>query len=178
MDRGACQATVHGIPRVRYDLVTKPPPPPSSFYMFSSKEYNQSHFSTDHLLISTCRVISCVVGRGCLLWLVHSLGKTVSLCLATFCYSKAKLACNSSCLLTSYFYIPVSYDKKDFFFLVLVLEGLAHKGSFSQSCFSSRHVWTWELDHKKAECQRIDVFKLWCWRRLLRVPWTARRSIQ
>ena len=27
---------------------------------------------------------------------------------------------------------------------------------------------------KKAECQRIDVFELWCWRRLLRVPWTAR----
>ena len=31
---------------------------------------------------------------------------------------------------------------------------------------------------KKAECQRIDSFKLWCWRRLLRVPWTARRSNQ
>ena len=31
---------------------------------------------------------------------------------------------------------------------------------------------------KKAECQRIDVFELWCWRRLLSVPWTARRSIQ
>ena len=31
---------------------------------------------------------------------------------------------------------------------------------------------------KKAECQRIDAFKLWCWRRLLRVPWTARRSDQ
>ena len=31
---------------------------------------------------------------------------------------------------------------------------------------------------KKAECQRIDVFKLWCWRRLLRVLWTARKSIQ
>ena len=30
----------------------------------------------------------------------------------------------------------------------------------------------------KAECQRIDVFELWCWRRLLRVPWTARRSNQ
>ena len=29
---------------------------------------------------------------------------------------------------------------------------------------------------KKAECQRIDVFELWCWRRLLRVPWTAGRS--
>ena len=34
--------------------------------------------------------------------------------------------------------------------------------------------WTW----KKAESWRIDAFKLWCWRRLLRVPWTARRSNQ
>ena len=31
---------------------------------------------------------------------------------------------------------------------------------------------------KKAECQRVDAFELWCWRRLLRVPWTARRSNQ
>ena len=31
---------------------------------------------------------------------------------------------------------------------------------------------------KKAECRGIDAFELWCWRRLLRVPWTARRSIQ
>ena len=31
---------------------------------------------------------------------------------------------------------------------------------------------------KKAECQRVDTFELWCWRRLLRVPWTARRSNQ
>ena len=31
---------------------------------------------------------------------------------------------------------------------------------------------------KKAECRRIDAFKLWCWRRLLRVPWTARRLNQ
>ena len=35
-------------------------------------------------------------------------------------------------------------------------------------------IWT----IKKAECQRIDTFALWCWRRLLRVPWTARRSNQ
>ena len=35
-------------------------------------------------------------------------------------------------------------------------------------------IWT----IKKAECQRIDAFELWCWRRLLRVPWTARRSSQ
>ena len=31
---------------------------------------------------------------------------------------------------------------------------------------------------KKAECRRIDAFELWCWRRLLRVPWTGRRSNQ
>ena len=31
---------------------------------------------------------------------------------------------------------------------------------------------------KEAECRRIDAFELWCWRRLLRVPWTARRSNQ
>ena len=36
--------------------------------------------------------------------------------------------------------------------------------------------WSWTL--KKAEHQRIDTFELWCWRRLLRVPWTARRSNQ
>ena len=35
-----------------------------------------------------------------------------------------------------------------------------------------------ELNCEKAEHQRIDVFELWCWRRLLRVPWTARRSNQ
>ena len=35
---------------------------------------------------------------------------------------------------------------------------------------------SWTL--KKAECQRIDAFELWCWRRLLRVPWTPRRSNQ
>ena len=36
-------------------------------------------------------------------------------------------------------------------------------------------VW---LVYKKAECQRINAFELWCWRRLLRVPWTTRRSNQ
>ena len=35
---------------------------------------------------------------------------------------------------------------------------------------------TWTI--KKAECRRIDAFELWCWRRVLRVPWTARRSNQ
>ena len=40
------------------------------------------------------------------------------------------------------------------------------------------HTHTHTHTIKKAELQRINAFELWCWRRLLRVPWTARRSIQ
>ena len=52
----------------------------------------------------------------------------------------------------------------------------ADKGLYSQSYgFSSKHqkygYESWTI--KKTECQRIDTFELWCWRRLLRVPWTA-----
>ena len=55
----------------------------------------------------------------------------------------------------------------------------ADKGPSSQGYgFSSSHIWMWELTIKKAECWRTDAFELWCWRRLLRVPWTARRSKQ
>ena len=46
------------------------------------------------------------------------------------------------------------------------------KAIYQQSYMDGCESWT----IKKAECQRIDTFKLWCWRRLLRVPWTARRS--
>ena len=54
-----------------------------------------------------------------------------------------------------------------------------NKGPYSLSYGSSRsHVQMWELDQKKAECQRIDAFELWCWRGLLRVHWTAKRSNQ
>ena len=48
----------------------------------------------------------------------------------------------------------------------------ADKGPSSQSYgFSSSHVWMWELDQKESQAPRIDAFELWCWRRLLRVPW-------
>ena len=54
------------------------------------------------------------------------------------------------------------------------------KGPYSQSYgFSSSHGWmdvSWTI--KKGGLQRIDAFELWCWRRFLRVPWTARRSKQ
>ena len=49
----------------------------------------------------------------------------------------------------------------------------------NQSCdFSSSHVWMWELDHKESWVLKNYAFILWCWRRLLRVPWTASRSNQ
>ena len=55
----------------------------------------------------------------------------------------------------------------------------ANKGSSSQSyvfLIAMHGCDSWTI--KKAECRRTDVFELWCWRRLLRVPWTARRSNQ
>ena len=54
----------------------------------------------------------------------------------------------------------------------------ANKGPSSQCCIFqwSCMCETWTI--KKAECQRTDAFELWCWRRLVRVPWTARRSNQ
>ena len=55
----------------------------------------------------------------------------------------------------------------------------ANKGPSSQGYgFSSSHLWMWELDHKESWAPRIDAFELWCWRRLWRVPWTARRFNQ
>ena len=55
----------------------------------------------------------------------------------------------------------------------------ANKGPSSQGYgFSSGRVWMWELDYKESWGPRIDAFELWCWRRLLRFPWTARRSKQ
>ena len=65
---------------------------------------------------------------------------------------------------------PRQHIKKQYF---------ANKGPSSQSYGFPVVMYgceSWTI--KKAECWRIDVFELWCWRRLLRVPWTARRSNQ
>ena len=63
--------------------------------------------------------------------------------------------------------------------LKVVRHYFANKGPSSQGYgFSCGHVGMWELDCEKAECRRIDAFELWCWRRLLRVPWSTRRSNQ
>ena len=55
----------------------------------------------------------------------------------------------------------------------------AYKGLSRQSCgFSNGHVWMWELDHKESWALKKWCFWLWCWRRPLRVSWTARRCNQ
>ena len=60
---------------------------------------------------------------------------------------------------------------------ILKSRDITYKGLSSQSYgFSSSHVWMWELDHKENWALKIDAFELWSWRRLLRDPWTARRS--
>ena len=75
-----------------------------------------------------------------------------------------------SCITGRFFTVWASGEQKHHF---------ADKGPSSQSySFSSSHVrWvSWII--KKAECWRIDAFELWCYRRLLRVPWAATRSNQ
>ena len=62
--------------------------------------------------MSMCRVFSCVVGRGCFLWPVCSLGRTLLVLPHFILYSKAKFACYSRCFLTSYFCIPVAQRLK------------------------------------------------------------------
>ena len=53
------------------------------------------------------------------------------------------------------------------------------EGPSSQSYgFSNSHIWCKSWTIKKVECQKVDAFELWCWRRLLRVPWTTRGSNQ
>ena len=85
---------------------------------------NQSDFGVDHLVMSMYRVFSCVVRRGCLLWPVYFLGKTL-LVFALLCsIFQDQICLLLRCFLTSYFCIPVPYNEKDIFFGVLVLKGL------------------------------------------------------
>ena len=80
--------------------------------------------------MSMCRVFSCVVGRGCLLWPVRSLGKILLVFPCFIPYSKAKFTCYSRCFLTSYFCIPVPYNEKDIFLVF----------SFERSCRSTSSI--------------------------------------
>ena len=69
------------------------------------------------------------------------------------------------------FFIPFQKELTGSYLIFLILMTISEKEHF--------HMYgceTWTI--KKAECWRIGAFELWCWRRLLRVPWTARRSKQ
>ena len=74
--------------------------------------------------MSMCRVFSCVVGRGCFLWPVRSLGKTLLAFALLHFVLQGQICHYSRCFLTSYFCIPVPYNERDIFFWVLVLEDL------------------------------------------------------
>ena len=66
---------------------------------------------------------------------------------------------------------PNSFHSKD---ITLLTKVHVLKATVFPVVMYGRESWT----IKKAECQRIDAFQLWCWRRLLRIPWTARKSNQ
>ena len=61
-----------------------------------------------------------------------------------------------------------------------ILKSKTLHGNKGLSCesygFSSNHVWMWELGYKESEHWRTDASELWCWRRLLRVPWKKKQS--
>ena len=62
---------------------------------------------------------------------------------------------------------------------ILKSRDFSDKGQSSQSYgFSSSHVWIWEVDYKESWGPKNWCFELWCWRRILKVPWTTRRSNQ
>ena len=87
---------------------------------------NRSDFGIDHLVMSMCRLVSCVVGRGCLLWPVHSLGKT----LLAFALLHSVLQGQICLLTTGISWLPIFafqsplMKKTSFFGGGLVLEGL------------------------------------------------------
>ena len=93
--------------------------------IFDYKEYNQSEFSIDHLVMPVCRVISCVVGRRCLLWPVHSLGKTLlAFALLHFVLQDQTFLLFLVSLGFLLLHSSPQWWKGHPFFLVLVLEGL------------------------------------------------------
>ena len=111
-----------------------------SFSFFSCKEYNQSNLVFYHLVMSMCRVVSCVVGRECFLWSMCSIGKTLS----AFTLLQSVLQ-GQTCLLLQ---VSLDFLLLHFFpydenapFLVLVLEGLVSLLRMSQFQLLSQWLW-------------------------------------
>ena len=116
------------------------------FHLWLQRLYNQSDFSIDHLVMSMYRVISCVIRKGFLLWAACSLDKTLLAFALLHFVLQGQTCCYSRYLLTSYFCIPVPYDEKDIFF-VLVLEGLVGPHRIIQLQFLRISGWGIDLDY-------------------------------
>ena len=171
----------------------------------------------------TCRIVSCIVGRGCLLWPVRYAGseeelksllmkvqkesKKVGLKLniqktkimasspitswqidggtmetvRDFVFLGSKITANGDCSLGIKRHLLLGRKAMTKLDSILKSRDIAlptkvHlvKAMVFPLVMCGCESWT----IKKAECWRIDAFELWCWRRFLRVPWTARRSNQ
>ena len=122
--------------------------------------------------MSMCRVFSCVVGRGCLLWLVRSLRKTLLPFPLLHSVFQGQICLYSRCFLTSYFYIavPRHHIKKQRHYFVN--NGPSSKGYG----FSSGHVWMWELAYKESWEPKNWCFWTVVLERTLESPLNARRS--
>ena len=129
--------------------------------------------------MSMCRVFSCVVGRGCLLWPVCSFGKTLLAFVLLHFVLQGQFAFYSRCFLTSYFCIPVPYNKKNILFWVLVLEGLVGLHRTVQFQLLQYYwlghrlglLWYWMVclgNEQRLYCHFWDCiqvlhFRLFCW---------------
>ena len=142
-----------------------------SLSIFGCKEYNQCDFGVDHLVMSMCRVLLCCWKRVFAMTSALSWQNSISLCFIP--HSKAKFACYSGCFLTSYFciYLDSTLKSRDITWPTKV--HLVKAMVFPVVMYGCE---SWTI--KKAKGWRINAFEVWCWRRLSRVPWTARRSNQ
>ena len=135
-----------GLQRVRHNWVTK--------LNWILMQNDQSAFSTDHLMMSMCKVVSCAVG-SCLLWPGCSLGKIVSLLSSSFCTPKPNLPI-TPCIS----WVPIfAFQSPMKSFLLLVLEDIL--GFYRTSPHQLlQHQW---LGHR--------FVLLWCWMVCLRMNW-------
>ena len=121
--------------------------------------------------MSTCRVFSCVVGSGCLLWAVHSLVKILLAFALLHFVLQGKFACYSRCFLTSSFCILVPYNEKDIVLGVLVLKGFVDLHRIIQlqlrQCYWSGHrlglPWYWMVclgNEQRSFCHFWDCIQV------------------
>ena len=133
--------------------------------IFNCRECNQSGFGIDHLVVSMCRIVPCVVEKGCLLWPVHSLGKT----LLAFALLHFVLQ-GQTCLI-----LQVSLDFlllhssplrwKGHLFLVLVLEGLVgHRRTVQLLWHRLGLLWCWMdyLENQQRSFCRFEIAPKYC----------------